>query len=104
MIAAVAERTADIQRLCGRHHVQRLAVFGSAATGEHRSGTSDFDFVVEFPSLPAGAYADSYFGLLEDLERLLGGRWNWSWAPPSGTRSFASRSSRPARYSMKPEA
>ena len=23
--------------------------------------------------MPAGAYADSYFGLLEDLERLLGG-------------------------------
>ena len=73
MIAAVAERTADIQRLCGRHHVLRLELFGSAATGEHSSGTSDFDFVVEFPPLPAGAYSNSYFGLLEDLERLLGG-------------------------------
>ena len=73
MIAAVAERTADIQRLCGRYHVQRLALFGSAATGEHRSGASDYDFVVEFPPLPAGEYSDSYFGLLEDLERLLGG-------------------------------
>lgn len=73
MISAVAERTAEIQRLCGRHHVQRLAVFGSAAMGEHRPGTSDFDFVVEFRSLPTGAYTDSYFGLLEDLERLLGG-------------------------------
>ena len=73
MITAVAERKADIERLCGRHHVQRLALFGSAATGAHRAGTSDFDFVVEFPSLPPGAYADHYFGLLEDLERLLGG-------------------------------
>ena len=73
MIAAVAERAADIERLCGRHHVSRLALFGSAATGRHRSGTSDFDFVVEFPPLPPGVYADSYFGLLEDLERLLGG-------------------------------
>ena len=73
MIAAVAERTADIERLCGRYNVSRLALFGSAATGRHRSGTSDFDFVVEFQLLPAGAYADSYFGLLEDLERLLGG-------------------------------
>ena len=73
MIAAVAERRSDIQRLCGRHHVLRLALFGSAATGDHRPGASDFDFVVEFPPLPAGAYADSYFGLLEDLERLLGG-------------------------------
>ena len=73
MIAAIAERAADIERLCGRHHVSRLALFGSAATGLHRSGKSDFDFVVEFPPLPAGVYADSYFGLLEDLERLLGG-------------------------------
>ena len=73
MIAAVAERRSDIQRLCGRHHVLRLALFGSAATGDHRPGASDFDFVVEFPPLPAGAYADSYFGLLEDLELLLGG-------------------------------
>ena len=73
MIAAVAERAADIERLCGRHRVQSLALFGSAATGTHRTGKSDFDFVVEFPPLPAGAYADSYFGLLEDLERLLGG-------------------------------
>ena len=73
MIAAVAERAADIERLCGRHHVSRLALFGSAATGRHRSGTSDFDFVVEFPPLAPGVYADSYFGLLEDLERLLGG-------------------------------
>ena len=73
MIAAVAERAADIERLCGRHHVSRLALFGSAATGRHRSGKSDFDFVVEFPPLPPGVYADSYFGLMEDLERLLGG-------------------------------
>ena len=73
MIAAVAERTAEIQRLCGRHHVQRLALFGSAATGEHCPGASDYDFVVEFPPLPAGAYADAYFGLLEDLEQLFDG-------------------------------
>ena len=73
MIAAVAERTSDIERLCGRHHVLSLALFGSASTGEYRAGASDFDFVVEFQPLPAGAYADSYFGLLEDLEQLLGG-------------------------------
>ena len=73
MIPAVAERTADIERLCGKHHVSSLALFGSTATGERRAGASDYDFVVEFPPLPAGAYADGYFGLLEDLEQLLGG-------------------------------
>ena len=73
MIAAVAECTAEIERLCSRYHVRKLALFGSAATGKHRPGKSDFDFVVEFGVLPPGVYADSYFGLLEDLERLLGG-------------------------------
>ena len=73
MIAAVAERKADIERLCGRHQVQRLALFGSAARGEHRTGERLRLRGGEFPPLPPGAYADHYFGLLEDLERLLGG-------------------------------
>ena len=38
----------------------------------HGEGASDPDFPVEFQSLPAGAYADAYFGLLEALERLFG--------------------------------
>lgn len=28
------------------------------------------DFLVEFQELPAGGYADAYFGLMEDLEQL----------------------------------
>ncbi|MCY3991868.1 MAG: nucleotidyltransferase domain-containing protein [Caldilineaceae bacterium] len=72
-VAAVSERASELEKLCVRYHVERLDLFGSAASGGHREGASDMDFLVEFRPLPAGAYADAYFGLLEDLERLFEG-------------------------------
>ncbi len=48
----------------------RLELFGSAAAGGFRPGESDLDFLVEFEPLPVGTYADTYFGLLEAMERL----------------------------------
>lgn len=59
-----------IEALCRRFHVRRLDLFGSAATGR-ADADSDFDFLVEFGPLPAGGYADAYFGLLEGLQALL---------------------------------
>lgn len=59
-----------IEALCRRFHVRRLDLFGSAATGRADAG-SDFDFLVEFEPMPAGGYADAYFGLLEGLQSLL---------------------------------
>ena len=73
MIAAVAERAADIERLCGRHHVSRLALFGSAATGRTAPARAISTSWWSFRRCRPAHYADSYFGLLEDLERLLGG-------------------------------
>ena len=72
MIAAVSKRAPALEKLCELYHVQRLDLFGSAASGGHREGASDLDFLVEFQPLPAGAYADAYFGLLEALETLFG--------------------------------
>lgn len=70
---AVAERAAELERLCQLHRVQRLDLFGSAATGAYRPGESDLDFLVEFkPTDIPGARADAYFGLLEGLEELFG--------------------------------
>jgi hypothetical protein len=63
---------AEIEELCRRYRVKHLELFGSAAIGEDRPGQSDLDFLVEFDSLPPGSYADTYFGLIEDLERLFG--------------------------------
>ena len=72
MNAAVVERAVELDQLCRRYGVLRLDLFGSAATGRYRPEESDLDFVVEFQPLPADAYADAYFGLLEALERLFG--------------------------------
>ncbi len=59
-----------IAALCRRFGVRRLAVFGSAVTADFSPELSDVDFLVEFePNLP-GRF-DSYFGLKEELERLL---------------------------------
>lgn len=67
-----ASHQAEIEQLCRRYGVRRLDLFGSAATGRYRPGESDLDFLVELEPLPPGAYADTYFGLLEALESLFG--------------------------------
>ena len=72
MISEIAKRAKDLEQLCVLYRVRRLDLFGSAVTGQHNLGESDLDFVVEFQPLPAGKYADTYFGLLEDLEQLFG--------------------------------
>ena len=68
----IAKQKAELEKLCRQHHVRQLDLFGSAATGRDKPGQSDLDFLVEFESLPAGTYADTYFGLLESLEHLFG--------------------------------
>ncbi len=63
-----------IAALCRQHRVRRLAVFGSALRDDFEPLRSDLDLVVEFEPLPAGTYANAYFGLIEELERLFGRR------------------------------
>lgn len=38
-----------VAELCRQFHVERLDVFGSAASGGFDEETSDLDFLVEFP-------------------------------------------------------
>jgi predicted nucleotidyltransferase len=64
----------EIRALCRARHVRRLDLIGSAARDEFDPGRSDVDFLVEFEPLGPGTAADTYFGLQEDLERLLGRR------------------------------
>mgnify|MGYP001574472405 FL=1 len=64
----IAVHESELVELCRRYHVQRLELFGSAATGRFRPDTSDLDFLVEFRSLTPGEHADAYFGLLFALE------------------------------------
>ena len=69
MIAAVAQRAADLERLCARFNVRRLALFGSAAASDD-TDCGDLDFLVEFQPAALDDYANAYFGLLEALEEL----------------------------------
>jgi uncharacterized protein len=60
-----------IAALCRRFGVRRLSVFGSAATEAFDPERSDVDFLVEFDPDADGLF-DAYFGLKEELERLVG--------------------------------
>jgi len=71
MVALLQQHEDAVRELCQRFQVQRLELFGSAATGAHfRDDDSDLDFLVEFQPLEAGRDADAYFGLLAALEDL----------------------------------
>lgn len=68
----VKENINNIITLCKRHHVKSISLFGSAAK-DAMVANSDIDFLVHFSEeIDALDYADNYFSLQEELERLLG--------------------------------
>ena len=68
MIKEVEKQAKTIEALCRRFRVRRLELFGSAPAGKFDPRSSDLDFLVEFEDLLPAAYADAYFGLLEELQ------------------------------------
>ena len=70
MISAIAQYRDELEKLCHRHHVRRLELFGSAASGGFNPESSDLDFLVMFEDLEPAAYADAYLGFYEDLTAL----------------------------------
>ena len=70
----VREKLDDLVRVCVRHRVRRLELFGSATDAvpgkDFDPATSDLDFLVDFEELGPGEHADAYFGLLDDLHGL----------------------------------
>jgi predicted nucleotidyltransferase len=70
MIPELVDKKAEIQGICSRYPVQRLAVFGSAVRGDFVSGKSDIDFLVRIKPCSPAQYADIYFSLYSDLTRL----------------------------------
>ena len=72
MISEITKRSKELEQLCILYRVRRLELFGSAVSDRKYHGHSDLDFIVEFQTMAAGEYADTYFGLLEGLERLFG--------------------------------
>lgn len=69
MIDLIDKYRNALNDLCRKHHVRKLDVFGSAATGDF-SKSSDIDFLVEFDSEVAKRRFDNYFDLHRALEQL----------------------------------
>lgn len=72
MTDLIEARKPELKALCDRYKVERLALFGAALREDFDSEQSDLDLVVEFAPMLPQEHADSYFGLLEALEDLLG--------------------------------
>lgn len=66
----ILEQIDAVQRLCRKHRVARLELFGSAATGRFDALHSDLDFLIEFVPLSPADRADAYFGMLAALQDL----------------------------------
>ncbi len=74
MIELIEKKRDELAELCRRYGVERLYLFGSAASGRLQD-SSDLDFVVELADRqPSVGYADRYLGFAEELERLFGRR------------------------------
>jgi hypothetical protein len=70
MLASIAEKRREIEALCRMHRAKNLALFGSAVRDDFDPAQSDYDFLVEFESLPLGERARRFFGLEADLKAL----------------------------------
>ncbi len=70
MNSLIEEKRPELERVCRRRRVHRIELFGSAARLDFDHAQSDLDFLVTFQELDRDQYADTYFGLLEDLQAL----------------------------------
>lgn len=70
MNRVVQEKFKELVELCKNRGVRRLALFGSAATGSFDRSSSDLDLIVEFNPMSPVEHAVSYFGLMDDLQKL----------------------------------
>lgn len=72
MIPAIDLHRTAIQQLCRQFGVQRLDVFGSAASAAFDPANSDVDLIVDFGIDEQPDLFNRYFGLKESLEQLFG--------------------------------
>jgi uncharacterized protein len=66
----IDEKREELERVCRHRRAHRIELFGSAAGPHFDPAHSDLDFLVTFQELDPDQYADTYFGLLEDLQAL----------------------------------
>lgn len=74
MVSALAEKQPEIASLCARFGVQKLEVFGSAASEDQFDPLkSDVDFIVAFrPDQDLGPWLEKYFALRDALSKIVG--------------------------------
>ncbi len=66
----ITSRREEIAELCRKHHVRRLAVFGSAVRDDFDPSHSDVDVLVRFDPQVFVKYLDHYIELRDGLEGL----------------------------------
>lgn len=62
----------DLTKICEKYHVLQMVIFGSAIRSDFDPEKSDIDILVSFKTMTPTEHADSYFGLLEELEEIFG--------------------------------
>jgi len=72
MVDLIEKNRSDLERICKQYGVERLELFGSAASGEFNPEKSDLDFLVRISPCTPGDHYERYFGLKETLEKLFG--------------------------------
>ena len=56
--------------LCRKYYVQKLELFGSAATDHFDPGRSDLDFLVTFEAIPQARTFNVFFDFKDELHSL----------------------------------
>jgi predicted nucleotidyltransferase len=72
MIDLIQQKRGELTSLCRQFKVDRLDLFGSAATGKFDPSSSDLDFIIEFEDRSAPGLLNRYLDFAEALERLFG--------------------------------
>jgi predicted nucleotidyltransferase len=65
----ISQNKEIIRNLCSKHKVAQLFVFGSVLT-DRFNNASDIDLIVDFKDVDLYDYADNYFDLKFELEKL----------------------------------
>ena len=74
MIDLIQKKYDELTALCRKFHVERLDLFGSAATGTFNPETSDLDFIIEFEDRESPGLLGRYLDFAQALEGLFGRR------------------------------
>ena len=75
MHPSILQHQKEIAKICKRFGVRKLEVFGSAARGDDfDEANSDADFLVEFKPHGQLGPLEEFFGLREELAKVIGRR------------------------------